>query len=135
MTDERDDEWDDEQDEAHADAQRLAREWKPKSEPTEAGGWVLWEQRSSQTTDRSTGDKITSLHNYYIEDAFTSHEACASARDKAFVHNKHVVGEIPGIKDFRQNQDSASFTYTRENTAYVLKYLCLPDTIDPREKK
>ncbi len=30
MTDERGDEWDDEQDEAHADAQRLAREWKPK---------------------------------------------------------------------------------------------------------
>ncbi len=33
MTDERDDERDDEWDEAHADAQRLTLEWKPKPEP------------------------------------------------------------------------------------------------------
>ena len=97
--------------------------------------WVLWEQRSSQTTDRHTGDKTTSLHNYYTEDAFTSHEACASARDKAFGHSALVVRESPGNKEFRQNRDKASFTYTEENTAYVLKYLCLPATLDPRERK
>ncbi len=46
-----------------------------------------------------------------------------------------MLQTIPGVRDITRDSESAILLYKQEGRKYLRKYVCLPDTVDPREKK
>lgn len=104
-------------------------------------GWVLWLHGGWELTE-SKGFGGT----YWLVDS--GHEtikACTTARNNMFRNRLDAAKSNPNITDVWENPDRASFGYITQDRDMVQgdlgakhevrQYVCLPDTIDPREKK
>ncbi len=93
--------------------------------------WVLWAQVTVQNPKLPSRASIV----WTVESGYPTHGECTTGRDKQFRHFAAVLRADPGVKDFTQNPSNAALGYTSEGRNKTFNYSCLPDTIDPREKK
>ncbi len=93
--------------------------------------WVLW----SYVTLRSINIPLTATSGWTAENGHPTHGECTTERDRQFRHHAAGVRVDPGTKDFTQNPSNAGLAFTRQGQRQTFTYKCLPDTIDPREKK
>ena len=103
--------------------------------------WVFWEETQESVVDPTTPP--TFLAEWKRHNAYNALEECELAKARVWTYTAkrwkkeketspalQEIGEVPGeylSLVFRQKSGHQA-TYTH-------RYLCLPDTIDPREKK
>ena len=73
--------------------------------------------------------------SWEIDSAFSTRMECIAMRDRDFEVLSTMLQTIPGVRDITRDSESATLLYKQEGRKYLRKYVCLPDTVDPREKK
>jgi hypothetical protein len=96
--------------------------------------WVLWQENVLNVLQTNTYSQWWELHG-----AYTTHEQCLTVQQriwdisvKNLEERQRDGSNIKAIRKVAHNYVSASLKsggYSAE------KFICLPDTIDPREKK
>ncbi len=96
--------------------------------------WVLWSKSQSLTTDpRRTTTQLE------IYSAYANANGCENARDAEWKRTLetymglHKMGMYEYITG--EERDKLVMGYRGEKDLDTVRYLCLPDTIDPRDKK
>ena len=93
--------------------------------------WVLW----VHTAYRFIKSPKLSDSFWLVDSGYPSNTECAAARDRRFRDRVDTVQAQPDVRDFTQNPKNAAFGYTEGRKDKTISYICLPDTIDPRERK
>ena len=103
--------------------------------------WVFWEEIKDKHIPRGKLAKL--ITEWTLHDAFSTQEECKVAKqrvwtlqaelyDKSKEFGEHIekIGKAPGsyLSISGRTKDGGYMIFQRT-------YLCLPDTIDPREKK
>ena len=95
------------------------------------GAWVLWNRSSELSV--GTGS-VSTL--WVILDAFEDRKACVPERDRGWkreVEKYRNLGNYKRVQD--QPEDYGFFYLTSTGEKGSVRFVCLPDTLDPREKK
>ncbi len=96
--------------------------------------WVLWEQSSDVY-----GQLATRTPSWSLQEAFEAKSGCLEARTRTWklTYLKNRSWEkLKGARVLTFGESTATVTvYIPDYTDLTLKFLCFPDTIDPREKK
>jgi len=96
--------------------------------------WVVWEKRQWEEAGVLTARLGKPF--WFLRGAYTTYENCHAARDEKFRLGADLERKVEGNKQFEETTKETLLTFTRgAQTKYILQYMCLPDTIDPREKK
>ena len=93
--------------------------------------WVLWVRAYHQDIKYP---KLSGLL-WLVDSGYQTNAECAATRDSTFRDEVALVQDEPGVRDFKQNPKNAAFGYIQGGKETGQRYVCLPDTIDPREKK
>ena len=80
-------------------------------------------------------DATTQVNWWRLDSAYPSHAECVTRRDKQFNHLAKIERNKPGTAQFKENPDLPGYMFERSGERYIYVFNCLPDTIDPREKK
>ena len=70
-----------------------------------------------------------------VDSAYETGAECIAFRDRRYAYEASVARAAPDTKDFVLNSEWAILDYTRQGTRWTSKFVCFPDTLDPREKK
>ncbi len=92
--------------------------------------WVLW-NRSSELS--AGGGSVSTL--WVILDAFEDRKACVPDRDRGWkreVEKYRNLGNYKRVQD--QPGDNGFFYLASTGEKGSVRFVCLPDTFDPREK-
>ncbi len=95
------------------------------------GAWVLWNRSSELSVGKGS---VSTL--WVILDAFEDRKACVPERDRGWkreVEKYRNSGSYKRVQD--QPQDNGFFYLASTGDKGSVRFVCLPDTIDPREKK
>ena len=90
--------------------------------------WVLW-NRSSELS--AGGGSVSTL--WVILDAFEDRKACVPERDRGWkreVEKYRNTGNYKRVQD--QPEDNGFFYLASTDEKGSVRFVCLPDTIDPR---
>ena len=88
--------------------------------------WVLWHQLSAVETGYGAWE---------VENAFATHAVCAAMREEEFQLKIMALQATEGATNVKKDAINKSYMYDTEGQRRIGRYACLPDTIDPREKK
>ncbi len=95
--------------------------------------WVLWEQSSDLY-----GQLATRTPSWSLQEAFEAKSGCLEARTRTWklTYLKNRSWEkLKGARVLTFGELATVTVYIPDYTDLTLKFLCFPDTIDPREKK
>ena len=92
--------------------------------------WVLWEGVSAKDIRQNITTSFWHLHVGYPE-----HRDCTGSLESMFNERMAVLQADPGVRELKQNQKRAVLMYTKGDISHQNRLACLPDTIDPRERK
>ena len=93
--------------------------------------WVLWEFVNVEELRRNV---ITSF--WHVHAGYPEHKDCTRSLESMFNVRTAALQDDPGVRELKQNQKRAVFRYTwGGRISYQYRLACLPDTLDPREKK
>ncbi len=88
--------------------------------------WVFWQSITQM-------DSITV--SWKIDSAFSTRMECIARRDRDFEVLSTMLQTSPGVRDIKRGSESAALSYVKKGHTWLTRYVCLPDTLDPREKK
>ena len=91
--------------------------------------WVLWIVSSLQKAS-GHGDWGWTLWN-----ASPTHTGCQANRTAEFKQHLTRLKSKPGISNIQSSEADAALRYMEGTDRWAYSYRCLPDTVDPREKK
>ncbi len=94
------------------------------------GAWVLWEKVAVRELTRTVTTSFWMVHAGYPE-----HRDCTRSLESMFNERTAVLQPDPGVRELKQNQKRAVLWYTKGGISYQNRLACLPDALDPREKK
>ncbi len=89
--------------------------------------WVLWKH---SITAVGTAKKVT----WRIEDAYTNRDTCEGEKQKPWDRQMKILREQEFTVLKQQPPNKVIATYRGGGESHI-RFICLPDTIDPREKK
>ncbi len=96
--------------------------------------WVLWEKRQWEQPGALTARLGTPF--WHLKGAYTTHENCMAERDRQFRLSANLEREVLGNEGFEEVLDETLLTFSTGGTEkYMLQYMCLPNTFDPRERE
>ena len=95
--------------------------------------WVLWEKRQWEKPGVLTARLGPPF--WHLRGAYPTHENCMAERDRQFRLSANLEREVQGNEGFEEVLDETLLTFSTGGTEkYMLQYMCLPDTFDPRER-
>ncbi len=99
---------------------------------------VLWERFVVRHTGVLDSQSISPAR-WIIQGSFKDEDSCALARDGAYKAAVVHLSDDPQVIRIEQHLEKRELYFFSqslyENYFHAFRFLCLPDTIDPREKK